>query len=222
MSRRMTMALAIATVIAVFASASFAAGPSKRYRVVILGFEVTRQTWDDALQSDGKNDEILIRVSNKYVNKNGDLIGPTVETQSKQIGDPNGFPGRVPWVISGAEAHSGLRTGDAFPHEAPWVQQVGLDPARNYPPYVIWEDVLEKGESMVFITPTIWEWDDGAGGVLSGWLDWVAETDMKFGTKAKEIFSGRWPGIGWIFDAVSLGIQTAATLNDCGNPLAGC
>jgi hypothetical protein len=40
--------------------------------------------------------------------------------------------------------------------------------------------------------------------------------DAQFGQKAKDIFAGRWPVTSWIFDAVSLGIQTALKFRDFG------
>ncbi|MBI4000699.1 MAG: hypothetical protein HY348_02820 [Nitrospira defluvii] len=63
----------------------------------------------------------------------------------------------------------------------------------------------------MFITPTIWEWDPGQD-FWTGLIDWFRKTDDKFGKRAKEIFAGQWPAIGWIFDAASLGIQALATI----------
>jgi hypothetical protein len=82
---------------------------------------------------------------------------------------------------------------------------------------VIWEDELPPGR-VVFLTPTIWEWDPGAG-AWDGWLDWQAQTDANYGQRAKEIFGGIWPIARPVFDAVSLGIQTFATLAGLWSPL---
>jgi hypothetical protein len=84
--------------------------------------------------------------------------------------------------------------------------------ARKFPPYTIWEGPLsDADEQGVFITPTIWEWDPGQG-PIDGWIQWQADTHAKFGGRAKDVFGGIWPVSKPFFDAVSLGIQTFATL----------
>jgi hypothetical protein len=82
-------------------------------------------------------------------------------------------------------------------------------------PFIAWEGNLEKNENVVFITPTIWEWDSGQSN-WTGWIQWQVNTDTQFGQKAKDIVAGRWPLAGPVFDAVSLGIQTFGTLQSGG------
>src|SRR4030095_15380561 len=95
---------------------------------------------------------------------------------------------------------------------------IPLSRERDYPPMSIWEGPLTKGEQVVFITPTIWEWDSGQS-MWEGWVQWHQETDAKFGEKAKEVVTQVWPPAQWVFPAISLGIQTAATLFNVGGPL---
>jgi hypothetical protein len=189
---------------------------SQRYRVTINGFRCNAQTWDDALNWDGKADEVFISTSVKYANKDGKILFQT-QTQSPVMGDTWNLPNRIQ-VGSAWGGYGGIISGDSFPTDSPWKRAISLSQARDYPPMSIWEGDLTKGEQIVFITPTIWEWDPGQN-MWEGWVQWQKETDEKFGQKAKEIVTKVWPPVGWVFDAVSLGIQTAATLLNVSGPL---
>jgi hypothetical protein len=188
--------------------------PKARFRVTINGFRVVSETWDDALEWDGKRDEVFISCSVKGATGDGQVIFSSQPT-TPVMGDVNNLNGRV--LAGTASPLGGLRTGDSFPTATPQIRTIPLDPARDYPPFAVWEGDLEQGGNVVFITPAIWEWDPG-GNLFEGWLQWHKNTDAAFGQKAKEIYAGNWPAIGWIFDAVSLGIQTAATLT-AGGPI---
>jgi hypothetical protein len=183
--------------------------PTQRYRVTINGFRCNAETWDDALNWDGKADEVFISSSVKYVNREGQVLWQT-HTQSPTMGDALNRPSRIQ-VGNAWGGRGGIIAGDSFPSNSPWMRSIPLDLARDYPPMSIWEGDLTKGEQVVFITPTIWEWDEGES-MWEGWVRWHQETDERFGQKAKEIVTRVVPAFGWIFDAVSLGIQTAATL----------
>jgi hypothetical protein len=54
---------------------------------------------------------------------------------------------------------------------------------------------------------------------MNGWLAWQVATDSQFGERAKNIFGGVAGAYKWIFDAVSLGIQTVGTLAGLFSPL---
>jgi hypothetical protein len=71
---------------------------------------------------------------------------------------------------------------------------------------------------MVMLTPTVWEWDPGAG-FWDGWLAWQVQVDDQYGKRAKEIFGKIWPVAAPVFDAVSLGIQTVGTMAGIWSPL---
>lgn len=188
---------------------------TQRYQVAINGFRVQAQTWDDALNWDGKGDEVKISASVKEANKSG-AITYSNQPETRVLGDTNNQPGRI--KAGTLSAQGGLQTGDGYPDQTtPWLRTIPLTPqtTRDIPPFIVWSGDLTKDENAVFITPSIWEWDPG-GNFWQGWLDWHRDTDAKFGQKAKDIYGGRFPLIGWIFDAISLGIQTAATLTTNG------
>lgn len=182
--------------------------PAGKYRVVINGFTVTAETWDDALEWDGKRDEVFLATSIILKNRNGDTVYSDQPT-SPPIGDTNNQPGRIQG--GSASPLGGIRSGDAFPHASPWFRSIPLSVIRNWPPCTVWEGDLTSGDNVLFVTPTIWEWDPGQS-MIQGWVDWHQQIDAQFGQKAKEIVSGVWPLTAPVFDAVSLGIQTAATM----------
>jgi hypothetical protein len=186
--------------------------PSGRYRVSVNGFRCGAETWDDALNWDGKHDEVQISTSCKYVDKNGQVIYK-VEKTSPVMGDTNGFVGRV--QAGSASSQGGIVSGDSFPSASPWIRSGTFPNPVDAPPFIAWEGDLDKDEHVVFITPTIWEWDPGQSN-WTGWLQWQVNTDTQFGQKAKEIVAGKWPMAGSVFDAVSLGIQTIGTLQSGG------
>ncbi|MFE5870373.1 hypothetical protein ACFQ6V_17260 [Streptomyces roseifaciens] len=195
------------------------------YRVAINGFACVSETWDDALNWDGQHDEVYFRTLTKVARKDGTIVAVS-DDSSMTMGDVRGFGGRLragtaaDWLGSRT---GGIVSGDTFPTPTPHVRNVDLevrereDP-RRYPPYKIWQGELrDNDDTMVFLTPTIWEWDPGQGAV-DGWVAWVKSVDAQFGTRAKDIFGGIWPISKPIFDAVSLGIQTFATLPGLWSP----
>lgn len=191
--------------------------PSGYYKVSVNGFRCIAETWDDALNRDGQHDEIRILVANKYVDKNGntitsderssavmgDIQNPAVTVQ---VGNASGFWGR---------RTGGIISGDSFPPNNPWDRAEPFPALDGAPPFLAWEGELIRDERVAFITPTIWEWDPGQD-TFQGWLQWQVDADAKFGQKAKEIVGGIWKVTEPVFDAVSLGIQTVATLQSGG------
>jgi hypothetical protein len=189
------------------------------YRLSINGFTCMAETWDDFLNWDGQHDEVYFRVSTRVAKKDGTIVA-TSEDASMVMGDVRGFPSRLQvgtakdWLGS---ATGGIISGDSYPTPTPWIRAVDLNQkeaadARHFPPYTIWEGRLsDADEELTFVTPTIWEWDPGQG-AIDGWVQWQKDTDEKFGGRAKDVFGGIWPVSKPVFDAVSLGIQTFATL----------
>jgi hypothetical protein len=47
---------------------------------------------------------------------------------------------------------------------------------------------------------------------MQDWLKWQMDVDEKFGAKAKELVTGKYPIAGPVLDAVHLVLQTANTL----------
>jgi hypothetical protein len=195
------------------------------YRLSINGFTCMAETWDDALNWDGQHDEAYFLVNTKVARRDGSVVANS-DSASMVFGDVRGFVNRLQvgsardWLGS---ATGGIVSGDSYPTLTPWIRNIDLDrkeaaDARLFPPYAIWEGTLRSGQDeLVFVTPTIWEWDPGQG-ALDGWLQWQKDTDTRFGQRAKEIFGGIWPAARPIFDAVSLGIQTFATLSGLWSP----
>jgi hypothetical protein len=189
-----------------------------RYRVKINGFRVVKETPDDVLQRDGKYNEVQISVITIVLDGDGKLVGAPSEKTTPIMGDTNQLANRV--KAGSASSLGGLMTGDSFPDEPmPWLPATPTSPQRDFPPYVIWEGELpDDGSQSVVLTPTILEYDDGqdfwtlASGVLK-------QIDDTFGQKAKAAFGTLWPVAAPVFDAVSVGIQTAAALpRFLGNP----
>jgi hypothetical protein len=101
------------------------------------------------------------------------------------MGDTWRLPNRI--QAGSASDRGGIITGDKFPPvDRPWLRTGGLNDLR-FPPYTIWEGELRDGQDMVMLTPTIWEWDPGAG-FWDGWLAWQVGVDDQYGKRAKEIF----------------------------------
>jgi hypothetical protein len=188
--------------------------PASRYRASINGFWCHNETWDDVFNWDGKHDEVFLSVNTKVLDPSGTVLDD-LNSESELMGDTWGLPGRV--QAGSASDRGGIVSGDKFPWNQPMIRQNGLNTTVRVPPYVIWEGELTAGR-MVFLTPTIWEWDPGAG-AWDGWLAWQKQTDEKYGQRAKDIFGKIWPVSKPVFDAVSLGIQTFATLAGLWSPL---
>jgi hypothetical protein len=105
------------------------------YRVSINGFSVNSQTWDDALQWDGKGDEIYLRTKVVKLNRAGASLYES-ESLSATMGDTQGYAGRV--QAGSLKDNGGLRTDDKFPTDAPWLQSTPPNLYRNYPPMKLW------------------------------------------------------------------------------------
>jgi hypothetical protein len=145
---------------------------SGRFRVILTGFSVERQTDDNVLESDGKGDEVFIVAEvAEYANEGrpqtpqdpfrslfgfNPLLTLRRTLTSVVMGDANNQ--EVPRIRAGTAGNNGgLRSGDQFPTKEPW-KQVGTL-SHNRLPMVVWEGELSQG--MLIIVPTIWEWDDG-------------------------------------------------------------
>ena len=168
---------------------------TSKYRVAINGFWCRNETWDDAFNWDGWHDEVFLSVNTKVLDPNGTVLDD-LNSESELMGDTWRLPGRVQ-AGSGSD-RGGIVSGDKFPWDKPMIRQNGLNTTVRVPPYVMWEGELPAGR-MVFLTPTIWEWDPGAG-AWDGWLAWQKQTDEKYGQRAKEIFGKIWPVSAPVFE----------------------
>ena len=139
-----------------------------RYRITINGFRVDRETMDDPLQRDGKGDEIYFAVYvAEYNSKNGQRLRSDV-VRTPVFGDKSGFPAPTRVLAGTAGDTGGIRRGDVYPAANPGVRTRA--PSRLDIPYIVWEGELAAGENHLALIPSIWEWDDDAGG-FNAWSD---------------------------------------------------
>src|SRR5687768_8665601 len=143
-----------------------------RFRVSLVGLAVNRETWDDALERDGKRDEVYVVAQPLVFSADGTLRSDSGVLRSRVMGDPTRRPERVaagstpanagvPGIgVSGA---GGLRTGDRFPLNLS-VRPSGL--GRDTLPMFLWEGELVGISSkpvdetnVAVIILTVWEWD---------------------------------------------------------------
>lgn len=140
--------------------------PAKgHYRVTLNGFTCSHETWDNALQADGKRDEI-------FLTSHVTVFDATTSNQldaskrSLTMGDVNGFPYRV--RAGSASAQGGIQTGDQI-FGTPWLRTG--DPQPDQLPMLLWEGDLVDGRNAVTIIPAIWEYDGGQD-VFNDWVKW--------------------------------------------------
>lgn len=133
-----------------------------RFRVVITGFSVKRETSDDALQRDGKGDEVYLLTGVATLGPDGKRRGDT-KLRTRIMGDTNGWSGRLP--AGSRSSRGGLQTGDQYPGPNPWRYS-----GRTYSdrlPELVWQGTLRQGGDSVLITPSIWEWDRSGNDLVS-------------------------------------------------------
>lgn len=143
---------------------------SGRYRVTINGFEVRHETWDHAFEVDGKRDEVYIAVDVTLADKQKGLSLANY-TSTEIYGDINGYPMRI--KAGSASNKGGIRTGDKIPGRRPWERRGTPQPDRL--PMHVWEGELVKGQNVVMLIPTIWEYDGGKD-VFDEWVSWAKKT----------------------------------------------
>ena len=150
-----------------------------RFRVILTGFSVNRQTNDHILEADGKGDEVYILAEVAQYDGVWSLHGqvwtdrersglPVLSARGKLklrrslasvlMGDANNQ--EAPRIKAGSAGDmGGFRTGDRFPTSEPW--RLTGTPSANRLPMLLWEGDLRRDNDLVIIIPTIWEWDGG-------------------------------------------------------------
>lgn len=137
-------------------SASVSGPASGRYRVTVNGLRVNNATWDTALQSDGKGDEIFLLVDLQELAAGGKPAGAAQTRSTFVYGDTNGFPARI--AAGSLSPKGGLRSGDTIPNVSdPWRRYTA--PQQKQLPLSVWEGLLVDGQNAVLIVPAIWEQD---------------------------------------------------------------
>jgi hypothetical protein len=122
------------------------------FRVQLQGFVVHRQTWDDALNSDGWGDEVYVVYNLDTI----DLLGRTdlIRTSSwgsftSLYGDTGGGSNTV--RAGSATPNGGLQTGDRYP-SGPWTSSTSVGST-------FFEAELVRGRSALVLIPAIFESD---------------------------------------------------------------
>jgi hypothetical protein len=183
-----------------------------RYRVLVEGFSVSAQTWDNVLQSDGKGDEVFLSARVAYMDRNGKDLAPRTEFRSATMGDTNGFSSRV--RAGTASDQGGIVSGNTFPDP---LDLTAFGPATSpsfTPPLTLWEGDLVQGRQAVVITPSIWEWD-GSGDVFGGWLQWAQTALPKIAGSIGTIVGGG-NASDVVKKATQLGLDVLTVFNDPG------
>ncbi|MFL5402470.1 MAG: hypothetical protein ACJ8BF_06595 [Gemmatimonadales bacterium] len=162
-----------------------------RYRVTLNGFTVNRESWDNMFETDGKRDEVYLAADVVKYDKAAATPPDERVVKTITIGDANGFPDRL--AAGSASGAGGLMTGNSFPNQPdPWNRHGNLSFDRL--PLLLWEGNLLQGQSVVVITPTVWEWD-GEPRVFNWWSTGTAiaqsiTTTITQDRKAQGVFDG--------------------------------
>ena len=101
------------------------------------------------------------------------------------MGDTNGYGYRV--QAGSASDKGGIKTGDSFPGNTPWIRRGGIN--RDRLPMMLWEGDLVANQTAAVIIPTIWEWDGGED-LFTGWRRTIAANGAAIAGAAVTIFSG--------------------------------
>jgi hypothetical protein len=149
------------------------AARSGRYRVTLLGASVYRETWDTALQTDGKGDEVFFVTDVQEFTPRGAFV--PVRRKTPVYGDINGFPQRI--QAGSRSDKGGIRSGDSIPYADPWVRKAPI--ANDRLPQLLWEGTLTDGQNSVVIAPIVWEEDNG---------DWLAGGYNNISRTAGDVF----------------------------------
>lgn len=175
----------LATVFLFFiVGSSYAQQQAGRLRLSFTGFKCFRETWDDAMQLDGKCDEVLLNFNFTLAAADGSTKFQ-YKFRSDTYGDANGaFSNRVSAgtcvdVFGGAKG--GIKAGDVY-----------------FTNKIIGEYDMAAGDALNII-PTIWEWDPGAD-ILSSVLGRIESGVSGMNAKVMELVSS---GTGLIPSPVS-------------------
>ncbi len=131
---------------------------SGRYRIVLNGFKVNQETYDDQLNFDGQHDEVYASVAVAVTEEYGarKVLMPTQIVKSAVHGDlgKGGIQVRAGSILP----TGGIATGDIVPNMTNPALPAGPASANTFP-LVLWEGPLADDKEMVAIMPVLWEWD---------------------------------------------------------------
>lgn len=175
------MRILLTTLGAALASALLGAAPATtapahhaatgRYRLVVTGFTVNHETWDNAFETDGKRDEVFVDVSVSLLDRANGAISSLGSKRTRVIGDVNFQSGRLKG--GSASALGGLRTGDSYPTAQPWTIAGAM--TTDGLPLEVWRGDLAQGGSGVTVLPSIWEYDGGGLDFVTPWYNFAKQ-----------------------------------------------
>ncbi len=188
--------------------------PTDIFRVTLNGFKVHQETFDHPFEVDGKRDEVFLRHDTRVVDAAGATRAKN-EDATPVLGDTNGFPARI--KAGSASSLGGLMTGDGFPSTTPWIRANPLtnDPPvagqEVYPPMVLYQGRIIKGETGVMVTPSVWEWDGGKS-LYNKFLDTVG-TNGADASKLVTLIKGTDPKLAeYIHKSLDAGLPAARNI----------
>jgi hypothetical protein len=127
------------------------------WEVTLNGARCDTQTWDNAFNLDGWGDEIFFGIQTLITDTKGNLLTWPNNARSRIHGQAQGFVNRVP--AGTRTSTGGFQTGDEYPAPNPADRQ-GRTLTGDALPMRIWSGPLDAN-TLVAVTPTIWEWDGG-------------------------------------------------------------
>jgi hypothetical protein len=178
--------------------AASAQTPSGKFRVTATGFNVTNGTWDDALQRDGKCDEVYLQSELDHFQKS---TGAAIHNHytGRTHGDTNGFSTAPPFgrILAGSctglfQPTGGLQHGDGVTMNE-----------------TLFEGTLARGDDSVVVTPSLWEWDSNQSPFYD-WVDWAKRTVQENRAKIEQLL----PPSKVVFDWAEVGLNIASTLDE--------
>src|SRR5215207_9946668 len=180
----MVAAVVLASAVALAATNVQSSPKQAKFRVTLNGFAVNQETWDHALEVDGKRDEVFIRYDTRLVNNEATTLLASHD-RTKVMGDTNGFTDRV--QAGSASSLGGLKTGDTFPTSTPWQRSGSI--MFDRPPIKLFEGPLTEGKTGVAITPTIWEWDGGTD-IFNSWGQLIVDNGPEIAQAVANFING--------------------------------
>lgn len=180
-------------------------GNAGRIRVTVNGFRVHNQTWDHALQLDGKGDEIQVRCPVSIVDKDGKKK-LAVNRNSYVYGDVTGLGHQVG---GSASDEGGLVSGDNVPNGTEPHERAG-DPTAFEMPMLLYEGDLTEGTDVLIAAPSLWEIDGQADGAK----EWLSLTQREFSKVADKVAPLLGPEAVAIAEGIDLGIDITVRMQD--------
>lgn len=178
------------------------------YRLTINGFRVRSATWDDALQLDGKGDEVYVNLQAELLDKQKNTLDPRTPpdgNSTNSMGDTNGYPNRT--KAGTMSPQGGIKDGDTCPSSTPWA--LNGSPVPDNLPLNAGTFALTQGQDKLVVTPTIWEWDlGGSDDAVRNWTGWLEKTSQGvtglFGSKAAGVQKAIDVGLGAVTSSLDL------------------